>query len=145
MTQLWVEASLRVIEALEALNIPYVVGGSVASIFYGIVRTTVDTDLVVDLKRQHVESLALALEGEFYLDRNSMYEAINRQSSFNLIHQPSMFKVDVFVPPDQSIGRVRAQDSESHRSRTRAQRLDIERRRHYSREAGLVQTGRGNF
>src|SRR5271168_3537282 len=107
MTQLWVEASLRVIEALEALNIPYVVGGSVASIFYGIVRTTVDTDLVVDLKRQHVESLALALEGEFYLDRNSMYEAINRQSSFNLIHQPSMFKVDVFVPPDQSIGRVR--------------------------------------
>ena len=39
-----------VIEALEELGVPYHIGGSVASSIYGILRATIDVDLIVDLR-----------------------------------------------------------------------------------------------
>jgi hypothetical protein len=49
---LWA-ALLPVIDALEALGVPYHVGGSVASSFTGIARATQDADLVAGLRPEH--------------------------------------------------------------------------------------------
>jgi hypothetical protein len=38
-----------IVEALEKLGVPYHIGGSVASSVYGILRATIDADLVADL------------------------------------------------------------------------------------------------
>ncbi|MBC7262349.1 MAG: hypothetical protein H5T63_10070, partial [Chloroflexi bacterium] len=38
------------------------------------------------------------LRDEFYLDDEAIAEAIQRNSSFNLIHRETMFKVDIFIP-----------------------------------------------
>jgi hypothetical protein len=45
-----IPAVLFVIDALEALGVPYFIGGSVASAIHGVLRTTVDADLVADVQ-----------------------------------------------------------------------------------------------
>ena len=90
--------TVRVTQVLERMGVPYFIGGSLASTLYGMVRTTQDSDIIADLRLEHVPLLVDALEDDFYLDDEMMAEAIARRSSFNLIHRESMFKVDIFVP-----------------------------------------------
>ena len=89
--------TLLVTETLEALGVPYLIGGSLASTIHGLVRTTQDTDLVADLRPEHVTPFVQRLGQDFYSDAEVIHEAIRRQSSFNLIHLKSMFKVDIFI------------------------------------------------
>ena len=86
-----------VTHTFEALGVRYFIGGSLASIFHGLIRTTNDADLVAELAASHVNALVAALEGSFYIDAGSIREAIARKASFNLIHLATMFKVDVYV------------------------------------------------
>lgn len=86
-----------VTHTFEALGVRYFIGGSLASIFHGLIRTTNDADLVAELAPSHVTALVAALEGAFYIDAESIREAIARKTSFNLIHLATMFKVDVYV------------------------------------------------
>jgi hypothetical protein len=89
--------TLQVVEVLESLGIPYWIGGSLASAFYGVARSTLDTDLVADLKPEQVESFVSKLEPTFFIDLEMVLDAILHQGSFNIIHRDSMFKVDVFI------------------------------------------------
>ena len=98
--------TLIVIEALDSLGIPYLIGGSFASAIHGIARMTADTDLVADIRLDQAEALAAALEGAFYLDLETIREAIRRRESFNMIHLQTMFKVDVFVVKQRPFDRV---------------------------------------
>jgi hypothetical protein len=101
-----VAVTLLVIEALEALDVPYLIGGSLASAVHGVARATVDTDLVADLRIEHAEPLAQALGDAFYVDAESIQDAIRRRSSFNVIHLETMFKVDVFVRKQRPFDRA---------------------------------------
>lgn len=56
-----IAVTLLVTDVLERLNAPYLIGGSVASMVYGMIRTTVDADLVADLRIEHVKPLTDAL------------------------------------------------------------------------------------
>jgi hypothetical protein len=87
---------------LEKLDIHYFVCGSMASSLYGLPRSTQDIDLVADLSPHHVERLVAACTGDFYIDATMIRDAIQRESSFNIIHQDSMYKVDIFVLKDES-------------------------------------------
>lgn len=93
-----VEVTLKVTDIFENLGIPYLIGGSLASTLYGMVRTTQDSDIVAEMRSEHLQPFVLALQGEFYLDDQMIAEAIQNKSSFNIIHRESMFKVDVFIP-----------------------------------------------
>ncbi len=88
----------RVVQTLEALRIPYLVAGSIASSRYGEARTTQDIDLVAIIQPDQVEPLVQALQGEFYIDPEMIREAIAHHSSFNIIHYESAFKIDFFLP-----------------------------------------------
>lgn len=92
-----IAVTLLVIDAMDALGVPYLIGGSLASAVHGVLRATLDTDLVADLRLEHAEPLARALGGTFYVDAESIREAVLHQRSFNVIHLETMFKVDVFV------------------------------------------------
>ncbi len=92
-----IAVTLTVIDALEALDVPYLIGGSLASAVHGVARATMDADLVADLHPEHAERLAEALRCAFYVDVEAIHDAIRRQSSFNVIHLETMFKVDVFI------------------------------------------------
>jgi hypothetical protein len=102
----WVIAGLLVAEALETLGVPYAFAGGVASIIHGEIRTTLDADLLADLQLEHVGPLAAALEQDFFVDAESIREAIVFRRSFNVIHKGSMFKVDVFIPKQRPFDRA---------------------------------------
>jgi len=93
-----VEVTLKVTGVLEKLGVPYLIGGSLASALYGMVRTTQDADIVADMRLEHLQPFVSALQDEFYLDDEMMADSIRRNTSFNIIHRESMFKVDVFIP-----------------------------------------------
>ena len=100
-----IAVTLAVVEALDALGVPYAIGGSFASALHGVMRATMDADLVADLRLEHVEPLAQALGDAFYADAGMMLDAIRCHGSFNLIHLDTMFKVDVFVARPRSFDR----------------------------------------
>jgi len=58
-----------VIEVLENLGIPYMVVGGFAAIFYGEPRLTIDVDIVVDMKLEHVRPLVAAFPVPDYTKR----------------------------------------------------------------------------
>lgn len=89
--------TLRVAGALERLGVPYLVGGSLASSLHGFPRATQDVDIVADLRMEHVPGLVAELEKDFYLDEPAIRDAVERRSTFNVIHLETMFKADVFV------------------------------------------------
>ncbi len=93
-----VEVTLKVTDVLEKLSVPYLIGGSLASTLYGMVRTTQDSDIVAEMRLEHLQPFISSLHDEFYVDDEMIAEAIQRNSSFNIIHRETMFKVDVFIP-----------------------------------------------
>jgi hypothetical protein len=94
-----IQAALTpLVEALEQLGVPYHIGGSVASSLYGLPRLTIDVDLVADLRLGHVRPLVKQLQTTYYIDEDMVRDAIRRHSSFNIIHQDTILKVDVFIP-----------------------------------------------
>lgn len=91
------QATLLVTQTLEQLGILYAVGGSLASSLHGVMRSTLDVDIVADMRLEHVQPMVAALSKEFYADDEMMRDAIEHQSSFNLIHYETAFKVDIFI------------------------------------------------
>jgi len=91
------DVAALVARALEDLGVRCFIGGSLASTFHGEPRFTRDADLVAELQLRHAEPLAQTLASTFYVDVESIRRAVTRRGSFNVIHLPTAFKVDVFV------------------------------------------------
>ena len=89
--------TLLVTQALENLGISYAVAGSLSSSLHGVMRSTLDVDIVADLRLDHLQPLLAALSKEFYADDEMMRYAIQHRGSLNLIHYETSFKVDIFV------------------------------------------------
>lgn len=100
-----IEVTLKVVNIFEKFGIAYYVGGSLASSAFGIARATMDVDIVADIKLEHVSTLEEFLKDEFYIDAKTIRDAIGRQSSFNLIHLETMFKIDIFVLKDRAFNK----------------------------------------
>ena len=90
------EALSGILEVLDLLEIPYLIGGSVASSTHGISRPTLDVDFVVNLPAEKVKELAGLLAADLYADAPMMQEALMAGRSFNVIHYDSTYKFDFF-------------------------------------------------
>ena len=95
------EAVLPLVKAFDKLGVSYYISGSVASSIYGVPRATIDVDIVLDLKPQHVHSLVEMLGEAYYIDEEMVLNAIQKRSSFNLIHLDTMLKIDIFIIKDK--------------------------------------------
>lgn len=96
---------LEVTRVLEELEVPYVVGGSLASSLHGIPRSTQDADLVAALRTDHIQPFIGRVDGSFYLSPERVEAAVRRRTSFNLIHLKTMIKVDLFVFSETPLAR----------------------------------------
>ena len=85
---------------LEAVGLPYMVTGSVASMIYGEPRLTLDVDLVVELDAERAGDLLGAFpETEFYrppLEVVRLECSRDSRGHFNLIHHGTGMKADVY-------------------------------------------------
>ena len=95
-----IEVLLSVAQVLDELNIPYLIGGSIASSLQGFPRLTNDADIVADIHLDQVSKLFAALKDEFYVDEQTVRVAVLERRSFNVIHYDSVFKIDVYIPDE---------------------------------------------
>lgn len=96
------------VEVLERLRLPYLVTGSIATVFYGEPRFTNDIDLVVDLPPERVGELCRAFPaGEFYVDEEAARDAVRRHGQFNVLHPASGLKLDLMIPAPTDFNRSR--------------------------------------
>lgn len=100
------DALTPVVEALEALGVAYRVGGSVATSAYGMPRSTLDVDLVCDLRSEQIAPLVAQLAHDYYVDAEMIRTALVARRSFNVIHLATMVKVDVFVVKDRAFDQA---------------------------------------
>jgi hypothetical protein len=89
---------LQVTRALDDLQIPYLVVGSVASSLLGLARATADADVVADIRPEQVRPLFEALKEDFYIDDLAVGRAVRTRRPFNVINFNTLFKVDVYPP-----------------------------------------------
>ncbi|MCH6555242.1 MAG: SDR family NAD(P)-dependent oxidoreductase, partial [Chloroflexi bacterium] len=87
-----------VADAFKTIGVEFYIGGSIASAYHGEPRSTVDVDLIADLPTSDASRLVHLLGEDFYADSSMMIQAITSRTSFNLIHLPTMYKIDVFIP-----------------------------------------------
>jgi hypothetical protein len=90
------EALGVLLAALDRLEVPYEIGGSVASSLHGIPRTTMGVDLVVDLSPEKIGQFVEEVRGEFYADAGQIREAFEAGRAATLIHLRSVWKFDLF-------------------------------------------------
>ena len=114
-----VALALILARILEGLGVRYCIGGSVASSVYGEVRTTLDVDVVADLNPERIDALVAAVETDFHVVGEAIHRAVRERSSFNLIHEETLVKADVYVPPDNPT--LRGQFARSRRVALRSE------------------------
>jgi len=90
----------HVIEVLEQLDIPYMVVGGFAAIFYGEPRLTIDVDIVVDMKWEHIRPFVAAFPiPDYYVSEEAIRDSLQRRYPFNVIQPTTGAKVDLVPLP----------------------------------------------
>lgn len=98
----------KVLSALEAAGVEYILVGSVASAAYGEPRLTLDIDVVAALTPNNLPRfLSFFPDPEYYSSREAASEAIKREGQFNIIHPASGLKVDVILKKADAFDRSR--------------------------------------
>lgn len=119
MTEDILDVALAVASALEAVGVPYYIGGSVASSLQATARTTQDVDFVVEMRPHHAAALSRALGPDFAVDEEALRDAVARGWSWNVFHLPTGIKIDLIMREDT------AYDREAF-SRRRRLRVDVD-------------------
>lgn len=92
-----------VLGALNASDLPYLVTGSFASIFYSEPRTTMDIDLVVRAPLDQLEAFRMQM-----LARGLYAPSVDAGTDmFNIVDTASGWKADIIVWPDEPFERER--------------------------------------
>ena len=89
-----------VARAFERAGIEYFLGGSLASSHQGEPRATNDIDFVVAMSAPDAAPLAEALGGEFLVDAPALRRAVRERRAWNLVHLPTLTKVDLILRGD---------------------------------------------
>jgi len=96
-----------VIEVLERLGIPYMVVGGFAAVFYGEPRLTIDVDIVVDMKWDHVGPFVAAFPiPDYYVSEEGIRDSLRRRYPFNVIQPTTGAKVDLVPLPRDPFTRA---------------------------------------
>ena len=87
----------RLTDVLDTLGIPYAIGGSIASSVYGTVRFTRDADIAILPFDPAADRFYKMLKDEFYINEQTMQQALRCCGNFSIIHLKTAFKIDFFV------------------------------------------------
>lgn len=108
----------RAAQALNAGSVRYLIGGSVASMHYGEPRLTLDIDIVVFLRYGDIATLERTFQApEFYLDRQMILDAMEREAQFNVLQPATGLEIDFMCVELEGHNRQQFE---------RARRVDVE-------------------
>jgi len=96
-----------VTKVLERLGISYMVVGGFAAILYGEPRLTIDVDIVVDMKPEHIGPFVAAFPiPDYYVSEEGIRDSLQRRYPFNVIQPVTGAKVDVVPLPRDPFTRA---------------------------------------
>lgn len=94
------------LKALNDLDIPYMVVGSLSSNVYGIPRSTVDADFVIETD-DRIDAIRDAIAKHFKPEPHPGFETIGMTTKHLFYDRESSFRVELFVHSDDEYARVR--------------------------------------
>lgn len=101
------EVFLRVVRALNGLDLDYAVTGAYAVSAHGEPRATHDIDFQVHIAKKDIDSMVEAFQGDFYVSREGILHALRHKTMFNLIHQETQVKIDFWISKETAYDKIR--------------------------------------
>ena len=98
-----------VAQRLADSGISYIISGSIAANFYSKPRMTRDIDIVVQLSSHEIDKTYDLFKNDFYIDKDSIIEALKYNSMFNIIHNEKIIKVDLIIAKDTDYEKAKFQ------------------------------------
>lgn len=96
----------HILDALEEVDIPYMIVGSFASGFRGEFRATQDAHIVIDPTPEQLRAFLACVSDDFYVSPEVAAEALARRTQFNLVHFESAWKIDLIVRKERPFSRM---------------------------------------
>jgi hypothetical protein len=97
-----------VIQALDRAEIPYMITGSIVSSLQGEPRATHDIDIIVSIRKTRARVFVKAFPSpDFYVEEESILDAIDRRHMFSLLDVKEGGKVDFWILTDEPFDRSR--------------------------------------
>jgi hypothetical protein len=87
----------NVVEKLQQAGIDYVICGSIAASFYGMTRSTEDTDIIIDPSKEQLKEFIKSLGNIYYVSREAAFDALEQGTIFNVIDVENSFKADLII------------------------------------------------
>ncbi|MCO6429386.1 MAG: hypothetical protein J5J00_00875 [Deltaproteobacteria bacterium] len=86
----------EIVSLLEKHRIDYLIGGSLSSSVHGIFRATNDVDILLERALLENDALLHDAHERFIVDKKALVEHHAQGRSYNIFHEPTAFKVDLF-------------------------------------------------
>lgn len=98
----------NLLAVLNENHIDYMVTGSIVSSLQGEPRATHDVDIVVNIRTPAIPALIVAYPPpQYHLDANSINDAIEHKSMFNLLDTNEGDKIDFWILTDEPFDKSR--------------------------------------
>jgi hypothetical protein len=91
------EVFKRIINSLNNNNIPYMLTGGLAVTVWGRARSTLDIDIVLDVKKDDIKKLVGAFQEDFFIDEEAVKMALDKKLSFNAIDRETNTTIDCYL------------------------------------------------
>ena len=103
-----IESLCHVVQILDRIGVPYVVGGSYASSAWGHIRTTQDVDVVIQINADQLEELIESLEWPFFADQDNLRSIVDYPAEFDggqITNGDTGDRVDLFLVQEDEYAR----------------------------------------
>lgn len=100
----------KIASFLREYQIPYMITGAWSVIFWGRPRASHDIDFVIELSKNDIrkaENAFKRLSGEFLIQAGAIEEAILKKNMFNVLHLPTMLKMDFWLLKEEPFDKSR--------------------------------------
>ncbi|MEO6323078.1 MAG: hypothetical protein ABIT01_03725 [Thermoanaerobaculia bacterium] len=87
----------KITALLERSGIPYMITGSMGSVYHGEPRSSRDVDIVIAATRDSLDTFALLAHMDFYVSLEEMRNALENASLFNAVDLETGWKADLII------------------------------------------------
>lgn len=101
------EAARSVIDALDAEGVPYMLTGALASMYYGISRSTLDADFLVQLEPARLGAVMRRLGPAFQLEPQAAFEIHTGKPYRTIKVAKTPLQIDLFPISDEPFDQER--------------------------------------
>jgi hypothetical protein len=101
------DATIAMIDALDAVGIDYLLVGSLAASYYGLSRATTDADFVLQLKTHRLQEVVERMGSRYRLEPQPQFEVFTNKRVDVIYVVGTIFKIDVFPLSDDPFDQER--------------------------------------